>query len=137
MNDGPLEKIADRISPIPQNLAEKEFALDKCIGRRLREKRTALNYSQSVVAKRTGVTYQQIQKYESGENRISASRLWLIANILGVEITYFLEKKEKNAGAPNRDTKEMHHAANDIADDRLKAAIMGIIDIAKKMPGKG
>jgi transcriptional regulator with XRE-family HTH domain len=59
------------------------------IGRRLRDRRLELGLSQVDLARRLGVTYQQVQKYERGANRIAADRLHDLARILDVPIAYF------------------------------------------------
>ena len=59
------------------------------IGQRIRRRRKHLNLSQSDLGKRIGLTFQQIQKYESGANRISAAMLLRIAKVLDVGIQYF------------------------------------------------
>jgi DNA-binding transcriptional regulator YiaG len=53
-------------------------AVDEYIGARMRESRVAINMSQAVLGEKLGVTFQQIQKYESGRNRVSAARLFEI-----------------------------------------------------------
>lgn len=58
--------------------------VDRHVGRRVAEKRIALGYNQTDLGRALGVTFQQVQKYERGSNRISASKLWLIADRLGV-----------------------------------------------------
>lgn len=65
--------------------------VDVHVGRRLRLKRTILGLSQDAVGKEIGVTFQQIQKYERGINRMGASRLFDFAKTLGVPIQYFFE----------------------------------------------
>ena len=65
--------------------------VDVYVGRRLRLKRTILGMSQEAVGKQIGVTFQQIQKYERGINRMGASRLYDFARALGVQIAYFFE----------------------------------------------
>ena len=64
---------------------------DVHIGRRLREARLARGLSQGALGKKLGVTFQQVQKYESGANRIGGSRLWDISGILDVPVGYFFE----------------------------------------------
>lgn len=59
------------------------------IGRRVRDRRLELGLSQVDLARRLGVTYQQVQKYERGTNRIAADRLHGLAQILDVPISYF------------------------------------------------
>ncbi len=65
--------------------------VDVHVGRRLRLKRTILGLSQEAVGKQIGVTFQQIQKYERGINRMGASRLYDFAKALGVPVSYFFE----------------------------------------------
>lgn len=68
--------------------------IDVHIGKRVRMRREMLGYSQDHLATLLGVTFQQIQKYESGKNRISGSRLWDISQLLKVDIDYFFEDME-------------------------------------------
>lgn len=63
--------------------------LDAVVGARIALRRTALGLSQTALATRLGISFQQVQKYERGTNRISASRLHAVAAILGVPITDF------------------------------------------------
>ena len=61
------------------------------VGRRVCEKRISLGYNQSDLGRALGLTFQQIQKYEKGANRISASKLWDIARFFKVDIGYFFQ----------------------------------------------
>lgn len=63
--------------------------IDVHVGRRIRLRRSLLGLSQSEVANAMGLTFQQVQKYERGANRVSSSRLFDIARILDVPISYF------------------------------------------------
>lgn len=65
--------------------------IDVFVGSRIRARRYALGISQSELGAAIGVRFQQIQKYETGANRVSASRLWAVAEKLGVEIEYFFQ----------------------------------------------
>ena len=65
--------------------------VDRHVGRRVCEKRLALGYNQSDLGRALGLTFQQIQKYEKGTNRVGAGRLSAIANALGVPVTYFFQ----------------------------------------------
>jgi transcriptional regulator with XRE-family HTH domain len=65
--------------------------IDRHIGSRVRARRTRLGMSQEKLAEALGLTFQQIQKYEKGVNRIGASRLLEIAGILHVGIEFFFE----------------------------------------------
>ena len=62
---------------------------DTIIGNRIRQARLSQNLTQSDLAERLGLSFQQVQKYETGSNRISSSRLWLLAKILNLPITFF------------------------------------------------
>ncbi len=76
---------------------------DKHVGSRVRMRRLMLNISQEKLGDALGITFQQIQKYEKGTNRISASRLQQIANVLQVSIPFFFEglpSYSANAKAP-------------------------------------
>ena len=65
--------------------------IDVHVGNRIRFRRQALQLSQCELAKQMGVTFQQIQKYERGSNRITAGRLWDLSCILDVDINFFFE----------------------------------------------
>jgi transcriptional regulator with XRE-family HTH domain len=64
---------------------------DRYVGNRIRERRVMLGLSQQQMAEMIGVTYQQAHKYERGINRISAGRLFEIAQVLGVPVDYFFD----------------------------------------------
>jgi transcriptional regulator with XRE-family HTH domain len=65
--------------------------VDVHVGKRVRHRRWMLGVTQQQLAERVGIKFQQIQKYETGMNRISASRLWDIAEALEVQISFFFE----------------------------------------------
>jgi transcriptional regulator with XRE-family HTH domain len=66
-------------------------AADRHVGARIRERRVMLGLSQQQLAQMIGVTYQQAHKYERGLNRISAGRLYEIAQVLSVPVSWFFE----------------------------------------------
>ena len=68
--------------------------IDRHVGKRIRERRIMLGITQLQMANLIGVTAQQTQKYEVGSNRISAGRLYKIANVLGVDLDFFFEGLE-------------------------------------------
>ncbi len=72
--------------------------VDRHVGRRVCEKRLALGYNQSDLGRALGLTFQQIQKYEKGANRISASKLFDIARFFKVDIGYFFDGLNAEAG---------------------------------------
>ncbi|MEM9754707.1 MAG: helix-turn-helix transcriptional regulator [Pseudomonadota bacterium] len=63
--------------------------VDVHVGQRVRHRRWMLGMTQQQLAEHVGIKFQQIQKYETGTNRISASRLWDIAAALKVDVAYF------------------------------------------------
>ena len=65
--------------------------LDAEIGRRLRQARLVENLTQDGLAQKLNISFQQVQKYENGTNRVSSSRLWAISRVLGLPIIYFYE----------------------------------------------
>lgn len=73
-------------------------AADRHVGARIRERRVMLGLSQQQLAQMIGVTYQQAHKYERGLNRISAGRLYEIAQVLGVPVSWFFEGLSANGG---------------------------------------
>jgi transcriptional regulator with XRE-family HTH domain len=78
--------------------------IDVLVGKRVRARRHALGVSQTELGDAIGVKFQQIQKYETGANRVSASRLWAISERLGVDVVYFFEgiaRDPENSVAPD------------------------------------
>ena len=72
-------------------IAAAPHPVDKAVGARVTTRRLALGRTQNDLARAIGVSFQQIQKYESGANRISTSRLWEIASALDAPMTFFFE----------------------------------------------
>ena len=77
--------------------------VDVHVGSRIKTRRILLGKSQEVVAARLGISFQQLQKYESGANRVSASRLFDLAHILMSPISYFFEEMPAELGTPADD----------------------------------
>jgi len=69
--------------------------IDKIIGKRIKQIRNTWGLSQSELAEKIGVSFQQIQKYEKGSTRISVMRLQQISEALGVNVAFFFEEEEK------------------------------------------
>ena len=82
-------------------MADEPNPIDIEVGRRLKQRRTLLGMSQERLGDLLGITYQQIQKYERGTNRIGSSRLYDICRILDVPSSYFIEGAEAG-GASQR-----------------------------------
>ncbi len=78
--------------------SRRPHPIDRHVGSKMRERRIEIGMSQERLAAALGITFQQVQKYERATNRIGASRLYDLAQILRVPISYFFEGYE--AGAP-------------------------------------
>ena len=80
--------------------------VDAHVGKRIRHRRWMVGMTQQQLADKVGIKFQQIQKYETGMNRVSASRLWEIADALGVSIAFFFEglkEQDRPAASGNGD----------------------------------
>ena len=116
---------------------------DVHIGRRIRERRIELGMSQSALADVLGITFQQVQKYERGGNRVSGSRLWDISRALGVEVSHFFDGLT-DAGAPSagnlaeerplsRQSLEVARAINRIPEGEVKTQIVKLVKTFAKL----
>ena len=74
-----------------EKIVNRATETDRHVGNRIRERRVLLGLSQQQMAEMIGVTYQQAHKYERGINRISAGRLFEIAQVLGVSVGHFFD----------------------------------------------
>jgi len=90
-----LEKSGKPLETIPMMAKKAPNPTDKHVGARVRMRRMMLGMSQEKLGDALGLTFQQVQKYEKGANRIGASRLQQISHILQVPVSFFFE------GAPN------------------------------------
>jgi transcriptional regulator with XRE-family HTH domain len=73
-------------------------AIDGHVGRRVRMRRLMLDFTQARLAGALGLTFQQVQKYEKGTNRISASRLQQLSHILHVPVSFLFGSSRKKVG---------------------------------------
>jgi transcriptional regulator with XRE-family HTH domain len=116
--------------------------LDSEIGRRLRQARLAENLTQDGLAQRLGISFQQVQKYENGSNRVSSSRLWAIGNALGVPVTYFFEGLDQTEVGPSSDfddentlpdrTIRVARMLNEMPDGEVKDKVFNLIKAFSK-----
>ena len=104
--------------------------VDVHVGRKLKQIRTLRRLSQTDVARKLNLSFQQIQKYEIGSNRVAASRLFELAQILDVPPSYFFEGLHDNTnGAPSRDHgMAIVSALAAIKDDDIKSRIVTFIE---------
>ena len=75
----------------PRRSTSRSQDVDRHVGARIRERRIMLGLTQQQLADLIGVTYQQAHKYERGINRVSAGRLFEVAQVLSVPVTYFFD----------------------------------------------
>ena len=73
-------------------MTDNPHHVDVHVGQRLRARRTLMGMSQSKLGNAVGLTFQQIQKYERGANRIGASRMYALSRVLDVPVAYFFEE---------------------------------------------
>jgi transcriptional regulator with XRE-family HTH domain len=112
------------------NMDDKsDFAsIDKLVGRRVRARRTALRMSQTELGEAVGVSFQQIQKYEKGVNRIGASRLSAISAVLQVPVTHFFEepsaKSASLASLEDPATVDLVRAFDEISDPAVRERLV-------------
>lgn len=87
--------------------------VDLHVGQRLRNRRWLMGMTQQQLASAVGIKFQQIQKYESGANRVSASRLWDLSQALDVPVSFFFDGLiEESADRVNGENGQMANGAN-------------------------
>jgi transcriptional regulator with XRE-family HTH domain len=111
---------------------------DVHVGKRVREARASRGMSQSTLAEKLGISFQQVQKYEKGTNRIGGSRLWDICAITETPITYFFEGLEGGSTGDQgphlaRRTIKLAKEIEQIQDEGLKDKILDVIRAASRM----
>ena len=118
---------------------ERIHPIDRHVGERLRLARVTNKMSQTALGSAAGITFQQVQKYERGTNRVSASRLFEFANALGVDISYFFDgatdQPTKSRASPPRDAHDLDRLDMEIMrclweidDDKLKRNLLRLVE---------
>ena len=92
--------------------------IDRVVGQRIRWRRRELKLSQEQLADLLNLTFQQVQKYEKGVNRVSAGRLFEIASVMGVAVNYFYD------GAESELEDNRQRMAHGVADDGPRAPFL-------------
>jgi len=130
----------------------KVESIDTHVGKRLRQRRIELGLSQQKLSGVTGVSYQQIQKYERGTNRIGASMLWLLSDVLNIQPAYFFEglsRRGRGAGPvlglaeqeragydanilSDRETMELVKAYSGVADAQVRKGVRQMLGALAK-----
>jgi len=113
------------------DLAKK---VDEQVGRQIRKRRNLLGLTQEQLADALGISYQQVQKYETAANRVSAGRLFEIATKLDTEISAFFEGLDPALaatpsvhGGKTRSTVELVRSFTGISDSAMRAAVVGLV----------
>ena len=123
---------------------------DVGVGARVRQRRVQLGMSQEKLGEALGLTFQQVQKYERGTNRVGASRLWDMSRILGVPVSYFYSGAEDDegstglapAGIPEQDpmsrreTTELVRAYYRISDPTMRRRIFELAKALARLSGR-
>lgn len=109
--------------------------IDKYVGARIKHFRNLRNMSQAKLAEQLNITFQQVQKYENAGNRVSASRLWEISKVLGVQVQDFYAGyvSDEDEGS-SRSTSDITagelktiHAIRSIPEDGIRRGLTNII----------
>jgi transcriptional regulator with XRE-family HTH domain len=121
--------------------------IDVHVGSRIRLRRSIAGLSQEQLADGLGLTFQQVQKYEKGINRVSASRLQHISEVLEVPISFFFENGPNalvnSAGSPmgefnelmsSKETIALVTAFNSIKSPRLRQSVLNLVRTLKNDP---
>jgi len=118
--------------PLPETPAGAR--VDLYVGERIRTRRTELGLTQEELARQLMISYQQVQKYETGANRISAGRLYEVAQELGVGISFFFdgfdsgrEAAQLPHGGHNRAAIDLVRNFQEIRDENLRSALTGLL----------
>ena len=90
--------------------------VDVHVGKRIRQRRWLVGMTQQKLAEAVGIKFQQIQKYETGANRVSASRLWDIADALDVDVSFFFDGLKEESSA--KDTSGADAVPADMMGDK-------------------
>lgn len=115
--------------------APKPHAVDKYVGRRIRGLRVIKKTTQAWLADQLGISFQQLQKYETAANRVSASKLHAIANALDVPVSYFFEGggsgKPRNDAARNREEYALLVSYRAMSESQKKAILATVESIGE------
>ena len=109
-------------------------SIDLHIGRRMQLRRTMLGLSQKALAEKCGVTFQQIQKYEAADNRISASRLFEIGRALDTPMSFFFLGLPGNMPEETKTNKSIHVSEPHAEDPLGKNETLKLIQLYWRLP---
>ncbi|MCK9917364.1 helix-turn-helix domain-containing protein [Microbacteriaceae bacterium K1510] len=104
-------------------------AVDVLVGQRLKMARMTKGLTQVKLAEAVGLTFQQIQKYEWGKNRIGTGRLHAMAEVLGVPVAYFFEGTKSVASKAAAEMEAIHEALSTKEGVRIAVSLSRITDL--------
>lgn len=93
----PIKKTTEKATSVSRNSrrssvdGDEPNPVDVFVGQKLKARRTLIGMTQEKLAEATGITFQQVQKYEKGRNRLSASRIFQFSRVLNIPVAYFFE----------------------------------------------
>ena len=103
--------------------------VDVHVGKKIKEMRALRRLSQTDVAEKLNLSFQQIQKYEIGSNRVAASRLYELSKIFGVPTSYFFEGLSEDDAQADADLDaKIANAVSSIDDENVKSRIANFIE---------
>ncbi len=147
------DDLPDGAEPGGERNARRANLIDTHVGARLRLRRMLLGMSQEKLGESLGLTFQQVQKYEKGVNRVGASRLFDLAQVLGVPVQYFYDELDPGSVDSNnmargfgerstdtyvvdflgtREGLELNKAFTKVSDPKVRRAI---IDLVRSLAG--
>jgi len=125
-------------------MLEKKTVTSKEIGAKIKKRRIELGISQEQLAETLDVTYQQVQRYENGTNRLNVENIQLIADILSLPVSYFFESDEKvmivreeaSPYLPAQESKLMRYFRK-LGGNRSRSLVIQVAQLAAKADGVG
>ena len=117
--------------------------IDSLVGDRIRRRRILLGFTQDQLGEALGISYQQIQKYETGANRISAGRLYQITETLETPVGWFFDgagthqdRSEEDSLSSTRPVIELVRGFSRIGEDRLRMAVLSLVRTLADQPAE-
>jgi transcriptional regulator with XRE-family HTH domain len=141
--DKPVRRRGRGQTSEPESERKRLKKIDAHVGARIKLRRTLLGLSQEALGEKLGLTFQQVQKYERGMNRVGASRLHKVSEVLDVPVSFFFDDLaadlrrnpapfaatggEHDADLTRREILELARAFDRISDDRVRKRIVELI----------
>jgi transcriptional regulator with XRE-family HTH domain len=123
---------------MPKMSNKSATKIDKLVGRNIRVHRLAAEFTQEELGEKLGVTFQQVQKYEKGTNRVGSGRLYEIAEILEVPLKSFFDGETQQKDSRNSSpfdlladsmTMQMAREFGKMTDNKTRRAILAVVEV--------